>query len=101
MTFSLFVLCISSIFVGFVFKDCFIGPGSLFHTFDTRSITPNIFLNNIYAEFISPIYKNFPVIVNTLVLLLSFLSFYFFKTKLLNIKLSNKFILIYNFFNRK
>jgi len=54
MSFPLVILAIGSIFVGYIFKDAFIGLGSSF--FNAAILTRNGD-NTIEAEFLSPLIK--------------------------------------------
>jgi NADH-ubiquinone oxidoreductase chain 5 len=60
MSLPLFILAIGSIFVGYLGKDIFIGPGSTFFTHSIYVLPNHITLIN--AEFLSPIIKQIPVI---------------------------------------
>jgi len=60
MSLPLFILAIGSIFVGYLAKDMFLGPGS---TFFTNSIFVSFsHLNLINAEFLHPLIKFIPVL---------------------------------------
>ena len=72
MSFPLVILAIGSIFVGYIFKDAFIGLGSSF--FNAAILTRNGD-NTIEAEFLSPLIKWGPVIFSMLGALFAFLIY--------------------------
>ncbi len=99
MSLPLFILSIGSIFVGYLGKDIFIGPGSSFFNHSILVLPNHITLIN--AEFLSPLIKFIPVIASIFGALLSI--FIYSKSRNINnrsvyIFLSNKwhFDYIYN-----
>jgi NADH-ubiquinone oxidoreductase chain 5 len=60
MSLPLFILAIGSIFIGYLAKDLFIGPGSSFFTHSIFVLPQHVTL--ISAEFLSPLIKQIPVI---------------------------------------
>ena len=99
MTFPLFILCILSIFVGYLSKDFFIGFGTDFWG-------SAVFINSAkYAisdiEFIDLKFKILPLIVTLLGASLSFVLYNYGTEKFFLIKQKSNFISIYNFFNKK
>ncbi len=99
MTFPLFVLCILSIFIGFLSKDLFIGFGTDFWG-SALFISPfNYVLSDI--EFIDVKYKILPLIIT---LFGASLSFFVYKSATGNyfvLKQTTPFIVLYHFFNKK
>ena len=96
---SLAILSIPSIFVGFFFKDMFIGLGTDFWGNSIYILPEN--MNSIDSEFIQTKYKILPVFLSLTGLILSF-SLYLFKSKLLfQLKISKLGKQFYNFFNKK
>lgn len=99
MGISLGLLAFGSIFVGYIFKDMFVGLGSNFWN-NSIYINP---LNNqmIDAEFLPIFFKILPVIVSFCGLFGAF-YLYFFKFKFLyKLKISKYGLYFYNFLNRK
>jgi NADH-ubiquinone oxidoreductase chain 5 len=99
MSLPLFILAIGSIFVGYIGKDAFIGPGSAFFNHSIYVLPNHVTLIN--AEFLSPLIKFIPVIASIFGALLS--VFIYSKSRNINnrsvyIFLSNKwhFDYIYN-----
>jgi len=64
MSLPLFILAIGSIFVGYLGKDIFIGPGSSFFTHSIFVLPNHITLIN--AEFLHPFIKQIPVLASIL-----------------------------------
>jgi NADH-ubiquinone oxidoreductase chain 5 len=99
ITFSLGVLAIPSIFIGFYSKDILVGLGTDF--FGTAIYVP-LENNNIFdAEFIPLFYKLLPVKLSLLGATLSFLLYSFQYKVLFRVKTSFLGKKVYNFFNRK
>nr|YP_010508101.1 NADH dehydrogenase subunit 5 [Phytophthora pseudotsugae]UXG56429.1 NADH dehydrogenase subunit 5 [Phytophthora pseudotsugae] len=93
------LLAFGSIFIGYIFKDMFVGLGSNFWN-NSIYIDP---LNNqmIDAEFLPTFFKLLPVILSFCGLFSAF-YLYFFKFKFLyNLKISEYGLYFYNFLNRK
>jgi NADH-ubiquinone oxidoreductase chain 5 len=91
MSLPLFILAIGSIFVGYIGKDAFIGPGSAFFNHSIYVLPNHVTLIN--AEFLSPLIKFIPVIASIFGALLS--VFIYSKSRNINnrsvyIFLSNK-----------
>jgi len=99
MSFPLFILSIGSIFVGYLFKDMFIGVGSTFFGNSIFVLSTNI--NLIEAEFLDPIFKFIPVIFSFIGAILSVLIYHFFSKQILTFKTSKLGMLLYSFFNNK
>lgn len=98
MSFPLFLLSIASIFVGYLFKDAFIGLGSSFFG-SSIFIYP---LNNdtfIDAEFIPTVIKWLPVGFSLLGAFSAFFLYHYFSSSLVSLKL--RFQSIYIFLNNK
>jgi NADH-ubiquinone oxidoreductase chain 5 len=84
----LFILCIFSIFIGFIFCDIFIGLGS---NYLDKSIYINFNkFNNMEAEFLSPFIKNIPLFIGILGFIFSYIFFY-------KLSINNKKIYIFLF----
>lgn len=97
--FSLGFLAIPSIFVGYYFKDMFVGVGSSF--FGT-SIYNSLFNYKIFdAEFIIHFFKILPVLLSLLGFFLAIILFSFYPKVLIRVKLSFIGKKMYNFLNRK
>jgi NADH-ubiquinone oxidoreductase chain 5 len=99
MAIPLFILCIGSIFVGYLTKDLFIGLGTPFWN-NAIFIAPEN-LTMIDAEFIPTYIKWLPVIVSLLAAGLSTIIFHFFKSFLFNICTQSTGRIIYIFLNRR
>jgi len=69
----LFILSIGSIFLGYIAKDMFIGPGSSFFTHSIFVNSSHITLIN--AEFLSPLIKIVPVVASILGALVSIIIY--------------------------
>jgi proton-translocating NADH-quinone oxidoreductase chain L len=95
MSLPLFILSIGSIYIGYIFRDAFIGAGSAF--FSNSIFIRDIHNNLIEAEFLDSYIKLTPVILSLLGALIAFLAFNYYSSFLLNLKL--KFIKVYTFFN--
>jgi len=99
MTFPLFILCLLSIFIGYLSKDVFIGFGT---DFWGPAIFMSPFRYNIAdIEFISTAFKLLPLIVTLTGAILSFLLYKYFLASYFATKLTSSFKLFYNFFNKK
>jgi NADH-ubiquinone oxidoreductase chain 5 len=99
ITFTLGVLAIPSIFIGFYSKDILVGLGTEF--FGTAIYVPSENNNIFDAEFIGLSYKLLPVQLSLLGATLSFLLYSFQYKVLFRVKTSFLGKKIYNFFNRK
>jgi NADH-ubiquinone oxidoreductase chain 5 len=99
ITFTLGVLAIPSIFIGFYSKDMLVGLGTEF--FGTAIYIPSDNTNIFDAEFVDLFYKLLPVNLSLLGATLSFLLYSFQYRTLFIIKTSFLGKKIYNFFNRK
>ena len=73
MSLPLFILSIGSIFVGYLAKDIFIGPGSSFFSQSIYVLPNHITLIN--AEFLSPIIKIIPVVFSIFGAILSIIIY--------------------------
>ena len=93
------ILAIPSIFIGFYFKDMFIGLGTDFWGNSIFVLPEN--MNRIDAEFINQFIKLLPVIVTILGFSLSFLCYAFFNNFLFKLKISTFGNKIYTFLNKK
>ena len=99
MTFPLFILCILSIFIGYLSKDLFIGFGTDFWG-SALFVSPlNYALSDI--EFIDWKIKILPLIITLLGASTSFLLYKYFINFYFNLKKNKNFILAYTFFNKK
>ena len=97
--FSLILLSIPSIFIGYLSKDMIIGLGTDFWG-SAIYILPN-HMNLIDSEFIQYKYKLLPLILSLSGSLFAFLFYNFFFDLLINLKFNNKGRILYNFFNKK
>lgn len=97
MWIPLFVLSIGSIFVGYLFKDMFIGMGT---TFFGNSIFV-LDVNLIEAEFLSPFIKFTPVIFSLFGALLSVYLYHLSSKSMLVFKTTQLGMKLYTFFNSK
>ena len=93
------ILAIPSIFIGFYFKDMFIGLGTDFWGNSIFVLPEN--MNRIDAEFLNQFIKLLPVIVTILGFSLSFLCYTFFNNFLFKLKISTFGNKIYIFLNKK
>jgi len=99
MTFPLFLLCMLSIFIGFLSKDLFIGFGTDFWG-GALFISP--FKYTIAdIEFIDIKYKLLPFIVTICGATFSYVLYRFFLSNYFLLKITNTFKIFYNFFNKK
>jgi NADH:ubiquinone oxidoreductase subunit 5 (subunit L)/multisubunit Na+/H+ antiporter MnhA subunit len=106
MLIPLFLLAFGSIFVGFCFKDLFLGLGT---SYFKASIFYNFKFSMLSAEFLHAFFKNIPLIFTLLGFLLSFFLLFFLKpsilpmqTSLYSIKMSRSVIrYLYIFLNYK
>lgn len=99
MTFPLFILCLLSIFVGFLSKDFFIGFGTDFWG-------PALFISPFKytisdIEFIDLKFKILPLIVTLLGASSSFFLYKYAMSDYFVLKQKQGFITMYNFFNKK
>lgn len=99
MTFPLFILCILSIFIGYLSKDLFIGFGTDFWGSSLFVSPLNYALSDI--EFIDWKIKILPLIITLLGASTSFLLYKYFINFYFNLKKNKNFILAYTFFNKK
>jgi proton-translocating NADH-quinone oxidoreductase chain L len=99
MTFPLFLLSILSIFVGFLFKDLFIGFGTDFWNGSIYILPKNYLLADI--EFINLSYKLLPLVVTLLGILIAFFVYTFKLEEYFQLKKILNFRIFYTFFNRK
>lgn len=97
--FSLVVLSVPSIFIGYLTKDMIIGLGTDFWGNAIYNHPEN--MNLIDAEFIDHKYKLLPVILSLTGFLLSYIFYSFFYNILFRIKLSHFGKKIYTFLNKK
>jgi NADH-ubiquinone oxidoreductase chain 5 len=93
------ILAVPSIFIGFYFKDMFIGLGTDFWGNSIFVLPEN--MNRIDAEFLNQFIKLLPVIVTILGFSLSFLCYTFFNNFLFKLKISTFGNKIYIFLNKK
>ena len=99
MAFPLFILCILSIFVGYLTKDLFIG-------FGTDYWGPALFVSPYKyvlsdIEFLDVRFKLLPLIVTLLGASSSFLLYKYGLKSYYNLKQTSLFIFFYTFFNKK
>jgi NADH-ubiquinone oxidoreductase chain 5 len=99
MGFPLFLLCVGSMFVGFLTKDLFIGLGTPFWN-NAIYIAPQN-LTMVDAEFIPVFIKWVPVIVSLLGATLSIFVFHVFKDSLFDLCKETIFKYFYIFLNRR
>ena len=99
MTVPLFLLSILSIFVGFLFKDLFIGFGTDFWNGSIYVLPKNYLLTDI--EFISLKYKLLPLFVTLFGILLAFFIYTVKLQEYIELKKLLNFRIFYTFFNRK
>ena len=97
--FSLFILAIPSVLIGFYTKDMIIGFGSDFWGNSLYVLDKN--MNRIDSEFITHIYKLLPVILSIFGVLASFMFYSLGNQILIQLKLSQLGKKLYNFFNKK
>jgi NADH-ubiquinone oxidoreductase chain 5 len=99
INFSLLVLTIPSIFIGFYAKDMFIGLGTNFWGNSIFVLPEN--MNRIDSEFINQIYKLLPVILSLTGASLAFGFYTFGANFLFKLKISKVGKNFYNFLNKK
>jgi len=99
MTFPLFILCLLSIFIGFLSKDLFIGFGTDF--WGSAVFISPLKYNIADIEFIPSTSKLLPLIVTLIGAISSFLLYKYFLASYFVLKLTSLFKLFYNFFNKK
>jgi NADH-ubiquinone oxidoreductase chain 5 len=99
INFSLLVLTIPSIFIGFYAKDMFIGLGTNFWGNSIFVLPEN--MNRIDAEFICQTYKLLPVILSITGASLAFIFYTFGKNFLFKLKVSRLGKKFYNFLIKK
>lgn len=99
MALPLFILCIPSIFIGYLTKDMIIGLGSDFWQ-GSVYIQPMNF-NLLDAEHIPQFAKLLPVILSFSGALLSFVLYAYYSSFLYSFKISSLGSKFYTFFNRK
>jgi len=89
MFISMFVLAISSIFIGFIFSDIFLGNGQYFWSNSIIVLPCHFYFIDI--EFIHPLIKNLPVILSLIALL--FTEYFLNLVKIWPLKYFNKSLL--------
>ncbi len=99
LTLPLFLLCIMSMFVGFLSKDILIGFGSDFWGSSLWINPSNYLLLDI--EFLNSKYKSIPFIVTLLGFFAAFFIYNQYIHKFFSIKKTNWFKYFYTFFNKK
>ena len=99
MAIPLFVLCIGSVFVGYLTKDLFIGLGTPFWNNAIFIAPENLVM--IDAEFIPTYIKWLPVVVSLSGAMLSMIVFHFFKDFLFEICTKPFGRSVYIFLNRR
>lgn len=97
MSIPLVILAVGAIFVGYFFRDAFIGLGSDFFGNSIYVNPSNI--NSAEAEFISPLIKWAPVLISFLGAGSAFVLYHFLPDWILNLKLT--FRSLYIFLNNK
>lgn len=97
MSIPLVILAFGAIFVGYIFKDAFIGLGTDFFGHSIYVNPQNV--NWTEAEFISPLTKWTPVLISLFGAGLAFSLYHFSPSTILNIKMS--FRSVYIFLNNK
>ena len=99
MTFPLFLLCILSIFIGYLSKDFFIGFGTDF--WGTSIFISPFKYNIVDIEFLPSTFKLLPFLFTLAGAISSFLLYKYFLSSYFVLKLTSSFKLFYNFFNKK
>jgi NADH-ubiquinone oxidoreductase chain 5 len=99
MLFSLCILCLGSIFIGYITKDIFIGFGNF--TFYKTIFNNPIFNLNILSEFIPIEFKLIPVFSSFLGIILSITIYSFFIKYFIIIQKNVIFLKFYYFFSKK
>jgi len=99
ISFSLLLLVVPSVLIGFYAKDMIIGFGTDF--WGNAIFTSSGNMNRIDSEFITHIFKILPVILSLLGVISSFLLYLFGSKLLVQLKMSISGKKIYNFFNKK
>jgi len=99
LTFPLMVLAIPSIFIGFLFKEMFIGLGTDFWSGAIYISSSNY--THIEAEFIPQLFKIIPLVTVISSTILAFLFYSYYLNLLFWLKTTTVGNLIYNFLNRK
>jgi NADH-ubiquinone oxidoreductase chain 5 len=99
MSAPLFILSIGSIFLGYLFKDMFIGMGSTFFGNSIYVLSENV--NLIEAEFLHPIIKFTPVIFSIFGAILSLYLYHTSSASVLAFKTTKLGMNLYTFFNSK
>lgn len=99
MTLPLFLLCVMSVFVGFLSKDLFIGFGTSFWGSSIFVLPYNYLLCDV--EFINIFFKLLPLLVTISGVLTSYLLYRFWLNDLLELKKRHNFKFLYTFFNKK
>ena len=100
MSLPLFILAFASIFIGYFFKDAFIGLGSNFFG-NSIFVLPSNADTYIEAEFVDAIYKWVPVIFSILGAFLAVILYHLLNDEMLNMKksLRNIYIFLINKWN--
>jgi len=100
MSLPLFILAFASIFIGYIFKDAFIGLGSNFFG-NSIFIMPSNADIYIEAEFVSPIFKWIPVIFSVFGAILAVVLYHLLNDEVINMKksLRNTYIFLINKWN--
>lgn len=93
MCFSMFTLCLFSIFIGYIFSDITVGFGSYFWL-DSLFFLPQNF-SFIEAEFLHPVIKNLPIILSLFGMIFGYVIYLFF----LKINISKIYSLYISFLN--
>ena len=99
MTLPLFLLCILSIFIGYLSKELFIGFGTSFWNSAIFILPLNYILVDI--EFISLFYKLLPFFVTIFGMLIVYFLYIFYIDSFLNFKRTVLYKNFYSFFNKK
>jgi NADH-ubiquinone oxidoreductase chain 5 len=99
MALPLFILCLGSIFFGYITKDMFIGLGTSFWGTSLFVLPQNY--NFINSEFIDWTIKIIPVVFSISGFILAFIFYKFFFFELFYLKISNIGKKIYTFLNKK
>ena len=99
ITTVLFILCIPSMFIGYIAKDMIIGLGSDFWGNAIYNLPSN--MNRFDSEFIDQTFKLLPVIVSCLGVLSAYTLYTFGSKLLFQVKITNLGRKFYNYLNKK
>ena len=99
ITTVLFILCIPSMFIGYIAKDMIIGLGSDFEGNAIYNLPSN--MNRFDSEFIDQTFKLLPVIVSCLGVLSAYTLYTFGSKLLFQVKITNLGRKFYNYLNKK